>query len=230
MRRVVALPRRVRSLGDAVDAFLAQPDLAASSRRSYEQTLGRLRDALGAELRLELLTADDVAAVVHDTWGRGVAARTWNRHVATVRSFARRCQSEGWLARPVDAGLARRRELPDRTKAIPYAKLDQLWRRDDVAVREKALWRLLYETAARAGEVLSLNVEDVDVPNKRAVVVSKGGAVELLHFQAGSARLVPRLIAGRERGPLFLADRRPGPAQVMALAETDHFRSSKLTR
>jgi integrase len=219
VRRVVALPRRVRSLGDAVDAFLAQPDLAASSRRSYEQTLGRLRAALGAELPLESLTADDVAAVVHDAWGRGVAARTWNRHVATVRSFARRCQSEGWLARPVDAGLARRRELPDRTRAIPYAKLDQLWRRDDVAVREKALWRLLYETAARAGEVLSLNVEDVDVPNKRAVVVSKGGAVELLHFQAGSARLVPRLIAGRERGPLFLADRRPGPAQAPAAVD-----------
>jgi hypothetical protein len=102
VRRVVGLPRRLRSLGDAIDAFLAQPDLAASSRRSYAQTLGRLRDALGPELPLESLTADDVAAVAHATWGPGVAARTWNRHVATVRSFARRCQSEGWLARPVD--------------------------------------------------------------------------------------------------------------------------------
>jgi integrase len=39
----------------------------------------------------------------------------------------------------------------------------------------KALWRLLYETAARAGEALSLNVEDVEVANQRAVVVSRGG-------------------------------------------------------
>ena len=52
-----------------------------------------------------------------------------------------------------------------------------LWRRDDVAVREKALWRLLYETAARAQEVLSLNVEDVDLENKRARVRSKGGDI-----------------------------------------------------
>jgi integrase len=59
-----------------------------------------------------------------------------------------------------------------------------LWRRGDVAIREKALWRLLYETAARASEVLSLNVEDLDLENRRAVVRSKGGDVELLHFQA----------------------------------------------
>jgi hypothetical protein len=43
VRRVVALPRGARSLGDAVDAFLAQPDLAPSSRRSHGQTLSQLR-------------------------------------------------------------------------------------------------------------------------------------------------------------------------------------------
>lgn len=61
MRRVAALPRRARSLGDAVDAFLAQPGLAPSSRRSYGQTLGRLRNELGAELPLSALQADPVA-------------------------------------------------------------------------------------------------------------------------------------------------------------------------
>jgi len=74
----------------------------------------------------------------------------------------------------------------------------------------------LYETAARAGEVLSLNVEDLDLENKRARVRSKGGDVEWLHLQAGSARLVPRLIGGRSSGPLFLADRRPAPARAPA--------------
>lgn len=53
------------------------------------------------------------------------------------------------------------------------------------------LWRLLYETAARADKVLSLDVEDVDVANKRAVTVSKEGDRELLHFQTGSARCSP---------------------------------------
>src|ERR1044072_410970 len=64
-------------------------------------------------------------------------------------------------------------------------------------MRETALWRLLYETAARASEVLSLDVGDVDLDNRRAVVRSKGGDVEVLHFQTGAARLLPRLIGGR---------------------------------
>jgi integrase len=39
------------------------------------------------------------------------------------------------------------------------------------------------------------------------------------HLQAGSARLLPRLIAGRPSGPLFLADRRPAPGRMPAAAD-----------
>jgi integrase/recombinase XerD len=83
-------------------------------------------------------------------------------------------------------------------------------------VREKALWRLLFETAARASEALSINVEDLDLDNKRVRVRSKGGDTEWLHFQTGAARLLPRPIAGRTHGPLLLADRRPVPARAPA--------------
>jgi integrase len=86
-------------------------------------------------------------------------------------------------------------------------------------VREKALWRFLYETAARATEALSINVEDLDLDNKRVRVRSKGGDTDLLHFQTGSARLLPRLIAGRARGPLFLTDRAPVAARAPAAVD-----------
>lgn len=91
-----------------------------------------------------------------------------------------------------------------------------MFRRDDIAIREKCLWRLLYETAARAQEVLSADIEDLDLDNKRLRVRRKGGDSEWLHFQSGSARLMPRLIGDRDRGPIFLADRRPAPARVPA--------------
>jgi integrase len=59
------------------------------------------------------------------------------------------------------------KEPEDRTKAIAESSLERLFRRADVAVREKCLWRLLYETAARAEEVLSSNVDDLELENKR---------------------------------------------------------------
>ena len=218
VRRLRPARDPVPTLGIAVDAFLGQPDLASSSRRSYAQTLGRLRDALGADRPLARVGARELERAAGEAWG-ALAPATWNRHVATLRSFTGYCRRRGWLDAPLADGLQRRREPADRTRAIPYAQLERLWHRDDVAVREKALWRLLYETAARAQEALSLNVEDIDLDHKRARVRSKGGDTEWLHLPAGSARLLPRLIAARPAGPLFLADRRAAPARTPAAAD-----------
>jgi integrase len=213
--RVVPFTTTARLLSQAAAAFLAQPDLAASTRRSYQQTLGRLERELGANQSLASLTADQLTAAVAGAWG-GRAPATWNRHVATVRSFFGFCRRRRWLVEDLTVDLERRPEPTDRTKAIPLPELEQLWRREAVGVREKALWRLLYETAARASEALSINVEDLELDNKRVRVRSKGGDTDWLHFQTGSARLLPRLIAGRSRGPLFLTDRAPVPARAPA--------------
>jgi hypothetical protein len=43
-------------------------------------------------------------------------------------------------------------------RAIPLAELERPWSREGVPVREGTLWRLLYETAGRAGEILALEV------------------------------------------------------------------------
>ena len=91
-------------------------------------------------------------------WG-ACAPATWNRHVATLRSFTAFSQRRGWITEDPAAVLERRREPEDRTKAIAESSLERLFRRADVAVREKCLWRLLYETAARAEEVLSCDVD-----------------------------------------------------------------------
>ena len=114
---------------------------------------------LSGERPLSMLTRDGVTVAVTTAWG-GRAPATWNRHVATIRSFLGFCQGRRWLAEGIAIDLERRPEPADSTKAIPLAELERLWRREDVKVREKALWRLLHETAARASEALSINVED----------------------------------------------------------------------
>jgi hypothetical protein len=132
VRRLRPARDPVPTLGIAVDAFLGQPDLASSSRRSYAQTLGRLRDALGADRPLARVGARELERAAGEAWG-ALAPATWNRHVATLRSFTGYCGRRGWLDAPLADGLQRRREPADRTRAIPYAQLERLWRRDDVA-------------------------------------------------------------------------------------------------
>ena len=67
---------------------------------------------------------------------------------------------------------------------------------------------MLYETAARSAEVLALDVGNLDMPNRKARVRRKGGAVDVIVWQTGTARLLPRLLKGRKTGPVFLTDRR----------------------
>jgi integrase len=216
--RVVPLATSEQTVAAAAAAFLAQPSLARSTRRSYDQTLTRLVRELGSDRPLSTLPVAAVTVAVTTAWS-GRAPATWNRHVATVRSFVGFCRRRRWLTEDLTLDLERQPEPADRTKAIPLPELERLWRRQDVAVREKALWRLLYETAARASEALAINVEDLDLDNKRVRVRSKGSDTDWLHFQTGAARLLPRLIAGRTHGPLFLADRRPVPARAPATVD-----------
>jgi hypothetical protein len=63
---------------------------------------------------------------------------------------------------------------------------------------------MLYESASRAGAVLALNVEDLDLSNKQARVTVKGGDTMWITWGTDTVHLLPRLIAGRTAGPLFL--------------------------
>jgi integrase/recombinase XerC/integrase/recombinase XerD len=67
---------------------------------------------------------------------------------------------------------------------------------------------MLYETAARAEEVLELDVADLALRNRRAKVRRKGGAADIIVWRTGTARLLPRLLDGRRQGPVFLTNRR----------------------
>ena len=87
---------------------------------------------------------------------------------------------------------------PDRSRALFRAEVERLLTREDASLRERTLWRMLYETAARSAEVLGLDVENLDLANRRARVRRKGGAIDIVVWQTGTARLLPRLLKGRK--------------------------------
>ncbi|MGW1123203.1 sigma-70 family RNA polymerase sigma factor [Streptomyces tanashiensis] len=197
-----------RTLGQAAHDFLSREELDAATRRSYGQTLRRLCRTLGEQLPLISLTADAVTRVFVTTWG-GAAAATWNRHRSAVRSFG------AWAALDDPAaGLDRRTETRPRARPLDSAQLDAVWDLPDLPLREETLWRLLHESAAGVSAVLALNVEDLDLDDRRA----RAGDTWVA-WRSGTARLLPRLLAGRTRGPVFLSDRRPGPARTPGSAD-----------
>ena len=203
----------------ASDAFLRR-DLAPGSLRLYKMTLDRVGGHLGEASRVVDLTPRGLAEALHAAYPAASPA-SWNRHVATLRSFTAFARRHGWLdANPTDA-LERRRVPEDRSRALSRQDLDRLFTRRDASPRDRCLWRFLYESAARADEVLRLNIEDLDLAARRATTVRKGGDIDVLHYASGTARLLPKVIDGRKSGPLFLSERPPAPSRTAALDDLD---------
>lgn len=93
----------------------------------------------------------------------------------------------------------KRLTVPDSdTPVRSRAAIDRLIARREVHLREKTLYRMLYESAGRSEEILGVNIEDLDFAGRRCQVKAKGARTK-----------------ARRRGPVFLTHRRPGPGKVV---------------
>jgi site-specific recombinase XerD len=144
------------SLGTAIDAYLAT--LAglesAGTSRVYSGFLRQLAAEYGADTGVAMLQPEAVAAWFGSRWGQRSPSR-WNVALDAVRSASRYWIDQGWLAEDPSRMLRRRRKAADRSRALSRADVERLLTREDSSIRERALWRLLYETAARSAEVLA---------------------------------------------------------------------------
>lgn len=203
------------TLSHAISIFFADRQLAQTTKRTYENAFRVLVDELGGRYPIGKITNKRLVTIYRRHWGTRSAA-TWNGRVAAIVSLSRYAKRQGWTKTDPTGGLERKRLAHREARSIAYDELAALWSRKDVKLRERLFWRMLYSTAARAVEILSLNIEDLDIPRKRARVRAKGGAVETVVWDAGTARLLPRYIAGRKKGPLFITSGLPNvvPADV----------------
>ncbi|WP_018683687.1 RNA polymerase sigma factor [Actinokineospora enzanensis] len=201
------------TLGATADAFLARDDLGPDTLRSYGQTLRRLRLTVGERVPLSAMTAAEVHRAFRSAWGTA-SPKTWNRHRSALRMFAL------WAdAAHLADDLPRLAETGAPTESIPDDRLAALFDRD-LPVRERVLWLLLRESAAPVRAVLSLDIEDLDLDDRRARTGSGWIA-----WRAGTARLLPALLGARTRGPVFVTERRSTNARDRC-PDTGHTRLS----
>lgn len=201
--------------------------------RGYATAVGKTTDRLGEHRWLATVADHEIGEVLESLWGRA-AVTTWNARRAAVASWLSWCRERGHDG-PAVPGWIKRLATPDsETPVRSRLAIDRLIARREVTIREKTLYRMLYETAARAEEILSLNIENLDLAGRRALVKAKGArsktrrreqaredvVLETVYWDAGTARLLPRLLKGRTRGPVFTTHRRPGPGKVLGPRDT----------
>ena len=215
-------------LGGAVDAYLATIDHPESkgTHRVYAGVLAALRDRFGDDAGVAELAPAAVAEWFTSRWGV-TAPSTWNVSRAALRSAAGWWTGQGWITSDPVRMIARRKTAPDRDRALSRAQVERLLTDEQIPLRQRLLWRMLYETAARSAELLALDVENLDLSNRRAQVRRKGGAIDVIVWQTGTARLLPRYLRGRKTGPLFVTERTT--RLELSPADLDEHRHARLS-
>jgi integrase/recombinase XerC/integrase/recombinase XerD len=191
----------------AVESFLQSPALAESTRRAYRVDLEEFeawleREGLDLSAFDARAFADYLTELGADRPGRTprkLSETTIARKVAAVRSLVRATLGPSRVPDLALTGRRRRRlphaPKPDETDLV----LDALSGVDPLAIRNRALFELVYSAGLRAQEAVDLTLADVDFEQEAVLVRGKGG----------KERLVPLGEEAALRLRVYLEDSRP---------------------
>ena len=194
---------RPRPFEECVDEYLValrvERGLAPNTIAAYQRDLGQYLDFLDKREP----TADDVDSYVSSLKERGLAPSTISRKIASIRGLHRFLAREG--LREDDPTLllqAPRRKVPF-PKALTVEDAIRLVEAPDVSTtmgrRDSALVEFLYGTGARVSEAVDLDLGDLDLEDRIAIVTGKGDKQRLVPLGGKAVAAITRWLPDRLR-------------------------------
>jgi len=163
---------------EAANLFLLSLSARGRSGRTVEEYRKRLRILEALPCVLEETRPEHVDRALAGLRARGLAAATIGSAVQTLRTFFLWCVRRGYLASSPAGEL--RRPKPESGCARKAARQDDLQRmiaqaRRDGDLLELAVILFLVDSAARAGELIAVNLADLDLERLECQTRGKTG-------------------------------------------------------
>lgn len=176
--------------------FLGVADVAAAARVLLDHGHGPANET-ALRYRTDLVT-------------RTLAPATVNRRLAAVRSLVKLARLLGFVSWTLDVQAVKSERYRD-TRGPGRVGVVRLFvalegRTTPKAIRDVAILRLLYDLALRRGEVVSLDLADLDLEAGTVAVLGKGRSARVkltLPDPTRAALATWVLVRGSEAGPLF---------------------------
>jgi integrase/recombinase XerD len=158
-------------------------------------------------ISLAQVTPATVNEFVLDLRARGYALATVARKIAAIKSLFQYLHRHGLIAEDPAARLEAPKVGKPLPRAISVAEVQRLlnYGRDRTtpeALRDRAMLELLYATGMRVTELVSLDVEDIDLVEGRVRCVGRGQRVRVLPVRATACDAV-QLYLERGRSALL---------------------------
>lgn len=162
-----------------LDYLIINKELAANTLESYKRDIRQFEDYLREHaLSLEKVTKTIIITYLITLQKTGKATSTISRNLASIRSFYQFMLNERYIDTDPSANLESPRvekKLPSvLTKKEVELLLEQPASVDAKGARDKAMLELLYATGIRVSELISLNLDDVDL-NTGLITCRNGG-------------------------------------------------------
>jgi integrase/recombinase XerC len=198
------------SLIEASKAFLEflryNRNLSAHTVRAYETDLEQFVSSIAAGLgtrpsgvRVDAFSTDAVRAFLGNLHDRGLRRSSLARRLAAVRSLARYLVREGLLTDDPTALVGAPKQERTLPAHLPVDQMQQLLDAPDETTvpgrRDKAILELFYASGLRLSELVSLDLEDVNLASRIVRVRGKGNKERIVPFNQATTRALRAMLA-----------------------------------
>jgi integrase/recombinase XerC len=208
----------------------AERNLSPHTRRAYLADVREFALFVGDRATPARIAPERVFAFLAERHGR-LHPATLGRKLASLRAFYRWLARDGVATHDPTAGIPTPRvprRLPKPLGVDECATLAEAPepRDPDRARRDRALVELLYGAGLRVGELVALDVRDLDLRRGEVRVWGKGGKERVVPLPAQARAALSAWLDGRERPgilaePLFISFARRGRGKPRRLGERD---------
>ncbi len=226
-------------MNERIDAFLAylqgERSLSPNTISAYRNDLLQFADYTraeaerqgGTDFALSVIDRDQITAYFLNLRDRGYSGASIARKTAALRSFFQYLRRMGEVASDPTQGIG----SPEVKKPLPRtveddhvrALMTYLESRDTPeGLRDHAMLRLLSATGMRVGELVMVDVDDVDSGNRRVRVVGRGNRERHLPLDEATLSSIGTYL---ERARPFLTRNVPGETALVV-----NQRGQRLTR
>lgn len=184
---------------DAIEAFLTYLVAKGRAPRTVKEYRKRFIVFRSLPTELEKIQPGDIDKLVSDLRSKELASATIATYVQTIRTYFKFCLRRGFIKIDPAADLSRPKvQQSARKKAIRQEDLEKLilQARREEATLELAVLLVLADTGCRAGELLAMNLTDLDLCKFEAVTNGKTGE-RMIDFTIPTERILCEWIKQR---------------------------------
>ena len=189
----------------------AERRLSAHTVDAYRHDLDALRRFCARRRIVDLTSLDHqtVRSFAAGEHAAGLAAASVQRRLSAVRTFFNFLLREGLAAQNPAVGVSapkRKRRLPENLDADQMGRLLAFRVSNSITARDKAIMELFYSSGLRLGELLGLDLPQLDLADRTVRVLGKGAKTRIVpvgrHAVASLRAWLP------ERAAILVATRR----------------------